>query len=226
MMAIEIDGVAVLVALRDIPPQEELCYDYNAGGTDPRWAYCDVPRCATVAPTASPAPTLVAHYSFDDGTAAEDSDGNLDGTITSATATTGRDGSGALAFDGDDAVDATPLPTVWVEPPPGAVRRALVRGGATEAGARADQLERALAMAEAAWAAEQAAQVPRDRTVFVAGWRTPPARPRRAHLPWWERGRGCLLWQVPPAAAPRAASDRARLGALAFRGLGHLHACR
>ena len=25
--------------------------------------------------------------------------------------------------DGDDAVDATPLPTVWVEPPPGAVRR-------------------------------------------------------------------------------------------------------
>ena len=24
----------VLVALRDIPPQEELCYDYNAGGTE------------------------------------------------------------------------------------------------------------------------------------------------------------------------------------------------
>ena len=46
--------------------------------------------------------TLVAHYSFDDGTAAEDSDGSLDGTISGATATTGRDGSGALAFDGTD----------------------------------------------------------------------------------------------------------------------------
>ncbi|KAH8069617.1 hypothetical protein JL720_11918 [Aureococcus anophagefferens] len=47
-------------------------------------------------------PSLVAHYSFDDGTAAEDSDGSLDGTINGATATTGRDGSGALAFDGTD----------------------------------------------------------------------------------------------------------------------------
>ena len=46
--------------------------------------------------------TLVAHYSFDDGTAAEDSDGRLDGTISGAVATTGRDGSGALAFDGTD----------------------------------------------------------------------------------------------------------------------------
>ena len=46
--------------------------------------------------------TLVAHYSFDDGTAAEDSDSSLDGTISGATATTGRDGSGALAFDGTD----------------------------------------------------------------------------------------------------------------------------
>ncbi|KAH8063972.1 concanavalin A-like lectin/glucanase [Aureococcus anophagefferens] len=63
----------------------------------------------TVAPTVTPLPTsnffqatLVAHYSFDDGTAAEDSDGSLDGTISGATATTGRDGSGALSFDGSD----------------------------------------------------------------------------------------------------------------------------
>ena len=50
--------------------------------------------------------TLVARYSFDDGTAAEDGgDRDLDGTISGATATTGFDGSGALAFDGfDDAV--------------------------------------------------------------------------------------------------------------------------
>ena len=46
--------------------------------------------------------TLVAHYSFDDGTAAEDSDSSLDGTISGAVATTGPDGSGALAFDGTD----------------------------------------------------------------------------------------------------------------------------
>ncbi|KAH8065100.1 hypothetical protein JL722_2004 [Aureococcus anophagefferens] len=66
----------------------------------------------TFAPTSTPRPThvshstLLAHYSFDDGTAAEDSDGNLDGTISGATATTGRDGSGALSFDGtDDYVD-------------------------------------------------------------------------------------------------------------------------
>ncbi|EGB02103.1 hypothetical protein AURANDRAFT_69195, partial [Aureococcus anophagefferens] len=62
----------------------------------------------TAAPTVTPLPThvshstLVAHYSFDDGTAAEDSDGSLDGTINGATATTGRDGSGALSFDGSD----------------------------------------------------------------------------------------------------------------------------
>ena len=31
--------------------------------------------------------TLVAHYSFDDGTAAEDSDASLDGTIEGATGT-------------------------------------------------------------------------------------------------------------------------------------------
>ncbi|KAH8076895.1 hypothetical protein JL721_929 [Aureococcus anophagefferens] len=46
--------------------------------------------------------TLIAYYSFDDGTAAEDSDSSLDGTISGATATTGRDGSGALSFDGVD----------------------------------------------------------------------------------------------------------------------------
>ena len=66
---------------------------------------------ATPSPTATPLPTLhhfqgtlVAHYSFDDGTAADDAvgDGTLDGTISGATATTGRYGSGALAFDGTD----------------------------------------------------------------------------------------------------------------------------
>lgn len=31
----------------------------------------------------------VAHYSFDDGTAADDGDNSLDGTINGATATTG-----------------------------------------------------------------------------------------------------------------------------------------
>ena len=46
--------------------------------------------------------TLVAHYSFDDGTATEDSDSSLDGTITGATPTTGLFGSGALSFDGSD----------------------------------------------------------------------------------------------------------------------------
>ena len=52
--------------------------------------------------------TLVAHYSFDDGTATEDSDSSLDGTITGATATTGLFGSGALAFDGSDDYVAFP----------------------------------------------------------------------------------------------------------------------
>ncbi|KAH8062838.1 glutathione transferase [Aureococcus anophagefferens] len=47
-------------------------------------------------------PPLVAHYSFDDGTATEDSDSSLDGTITGATATTGLFGSGALSFDGSN----------------------------------------------------------------------------------------------------------------------------
>ncbi|KAK7254254.1 hypothetical protein SO694_00009153 [Aureococcus anophagefferens] len=59
---------------------------------------------ATVPPTAYyvSRSTLVARYSFDDGTAAEDGDSSLDGTINGATATTGRDGSGALSFDGTD----------------------------------------------------------------------------------------------------------------------------
>ncbi|KAH8048253.1 hypothetical protein JL722_12658 [Aureococcus anophagefferens] len=76
-------------------------YEPSSDGQD-----CD--PSPTPAPTATPQPThpLVAHYSFDDGTAAEDSDGSLDGTISGATATTGRDGSGALSFDGtDDYVD-------------------------------------------------------------------------------------------------------------------------
>ncbi|KAH8069130.1 glutathione transferase [Aureococcus anophagefferens] len=68
----------------------------------------------TAAPTVTPLPThvshstLVAHYSFDDGTAADDY-GSLDGTIHGATATTGRDGSGALSFDGTD--DYVELPS-------------------------------------------------------------------------------------------------------------------
>jgi hypothetical protein len=45
---------------------------------------------------------LVARYAFDDGTAAEDGDGSLDGIIAGAAATIGRDGGGALAFDGTD----------------------------------------------------------------------------------------------------------------------------
>ena len=58
----------------------------------------------SLAPTMTPLPThvslstLVAYYSFDDGTAAEASDSSLDGTIEGATATTGRDGSGALSL--------------------------------------------------------------------------------------------------------------------------------
>ena len=81
-----------------------------ADGWQPSADGRDCDPSPTLAPTATPqptvTPTLVAHYSFDDGTAAEDSDGSLDGTISGATATTGRDGSGALSFDGtDDYVD-------------------------------------------------------------------------------------------------------------------------
>ena len=60
----------------------------------------------TAAPTVTPLPThvshstLVAHYSFDDGTAADDSGAGLDGWVSGATATTGLDARGALAFDG------------------------------------------------------------------------------------------------------------------------------
>ena len=59
-----------------------------------------VSTCRTAAINAS----LIAHYSFDDGTASEASDASLDGTIEGATATVGWDGLGALAFDGDDSV--------------------------------------------------------------------------------------------------------------------------
>ena len=43
----------VLVALRDIPPQEELCYDYNAGGTEAdatvgQECKCGAPNCIGV----------------------------------------------------------------------------------------------------------------------------------------------------------------------------------
>ncbi|KAH8045347.1 hypothetical protein JL721_12644 [Aureococcus anophagefferens] len=63
----------------------------------------------STAPTVTPLPTsnffqatLVAHYSSDDGTAADDSDSSLDGTINGATATAGLFGSVAMAFDGVD----------------------------------------------------------------------------------------------------------------------------
>ena len=39
---------------------------------------------------------LVAHYSFDDGTAADDSGAGLDGWVSGATATTGLVARGAL----------------------------------------------------------------------------------------------------------------------------------
>ncbi|KAH8050685.1 hypothetical protein JL720_15301 [Aureococcus anophagefferens] len=77
--------------------------------------------CATFAPTVSPFPsaaptarpthvsqsTLVAHYSFDDGAASEDTDGDLDGTVSGATASDGRGGEtdGALYFDGNSYVE-------------------------------------------------------------------------------------------------------------------------
>ena len=57
---------------------------------------------ACLAATSRATATLVAYYSFDDGTAAEDSDGSLDGTISGAWASTGPDGSGALSFDGGE----------------------------------------------------------------------------------------------------------------------------
>ena len=68
----------------------------------------------TASPTLTPPPTrvsqstLVAYYSFDDGTAAEDTDSSLNGTVFGATATTGPDGSGALSFDGGDSAAAFP----------------------------------------------------------------------------------------------------------------------
>ena len=47
-------------------------------------------------------PVLIASYSFDDGSAANDAGSGLDGTITGALPTTGADGTAnsALAFDG------------------------------------------------------------------------------------------------------------------------------
>ncbi|KAH8057901.1 hypothetical protein JL722_6442 [Aureococcus anophagefferens] len=81
-----------------IPPTAE-SYSYS-------YSYSYSASSYSVAP--SPYPTylsqaLVAHYSFDDGTAADDANKvPLDGTIVGATATTGRDGSGALSFDGVD----------------------------------------------------------------------------------------------------------------------------
>ena len=83
-------------------------YEPSSDGQD-----CDPSPTPAPAPSPTPAPTplpthvshstLIAYYSFDDGTAAEDSDGSLDGTISGATATTGQYGiGGALSFDGSD----------------------------------------------------------------------------------------------------------------------------
>ncbi|KAH8060650.1 glutathione transferase [Aureococcus anophagefferens] len=94
--------------------------DFLAGAVDEVYIYATELSAAriealyddglTAAPTAVFfQETLVAYYSFDDGTAANDGgDGDLDGTITGATATTGRDGSGALSFDGTDDYVAFP----------------------------------------------------------------------------------------------------------------------
>ena len=70
-------------------------YEPSSDGQD-----CDPSPTPAPAPSPTPAPTplpthvshstLIAYYSFDDGTAAEDSDGSLDGTISGATATTGQ----------------------------------------------------------------------------------------------------------------------------------------
>ncbi|KAH8049777.1 hypothetical protein JL721_11556 [Aureococcus anophagefferens] len=73
----------------------------------------------TASPTLTPPPTrvsqstLVGYYSFDDGTAAEDTDSSLNGTVFGATATTGPDGSGALSFDGSESAAAFPTALTW-----------------------------------------------------------------------------------------------------------------
>ncbi|KAH8046927.1 dynein light chain binding protein [Aureococcus anophagefferens] len=78
--------------------------------------------------------------------AAEDGDSSLDGTITGATATTGRDGGGALAFDGIDDEVAFPAevtadilerraPRLW------AVIDSFYNGGLWQYGAEEDQRE-------------------------------------------------------------------------------------
>src|SRR3990167_7521043 len=48
---------------------------------------------------------LVAHYTFDDGTASDSSGNGNNGTVNGATAVVGKVGSGAMSFDGvDDSV--------------------------------------------------------------------------------------------------------------------------
>ncbi|KAH8067019.1 hypothetical protein JL720_12529 [Aureococcus anophagefferens] len=88
------------------PSTRSTCSALDAASIQALYDAVEAVATVTPRPTHVSHSTLLAHYSFDDGTAAEDSDGNLDGTISGATATTGRDGSGALSFDGtDDYVD-------------------------------------------------------------------------------------------------------------------------
>ena len=51
---------------------------------------------------------LVAHYTFDDGTASDSSGNGNNGTVNGATAVVGKVGSGAMSFDGvDDIIEVT-----------------------------------------------------------------------------------------------------------------------
>src|SRR3989344_5052527 len=51
---------------------------------------------------------LVAHYTFDDGTASDSSGNSNNGTVNGATAVVGKVGSGAMSFDGvDDIIEVT-----------------------------------------------------------------------------------------------------------------------
>ncbi|KAH8058805.1 glutathione transferase [Aureococcus anophagefferens] len=93
------------MAGQDTNMQGEAYWQYLRGAVDDLRIYdvaLDAAGVAAVAADARARPPLVAHYSFDDGTATEDSDSSLDGTITGATATTGLFGSGALSFDGSN----------------------------------------------------------------------------------------------------------------------------
>ncbi|KAK7240073.1 hypothetical protein SO694_00116095 [Aureococcus anophagefferens] len=96
-----------VMAGQDTNMQGEAYWQYLRGAVDDLRIYDVALDAAGVAAVAADVlapdpPPLVAHYSFDDGTATEDSDSSLDGTITGATATTGLFGSGALSFDGSN----------------------------------------------------------------------------------------------------------------------------